>query len=136
MQLADEAGVGFVCVQSLKVHLAREADDYTRDKTDHKDAVLIGNVLIGTLISRLDCYPPRARRGGLGPAAASGAAPVPPGRRGGRVPQSDQRPALVLLAGSAGVRDQAAGVHDLAGMSGGHGGSLQRQPCQAARAGA
>jgi hypothetical protein len=131
MQLADEAGVGFVCVQSLKVHLAREADDYTRDKTDHKDAVLIGK-----LISRLDCCLPRARRGGLGPAAASGVAPVPPGRRGGRVPQSDQRPALVLLAGSAGVRDQAAGVHDLAGMSGGHGGSLQRQPCQAARAGA
>jgi hypothetical protein len=53
MQLADEAGVGFVCVQSLKVHLAREADDYTRDKTDHKDAVLIGK-----LISRLDCYLP------------------------------------------------------------------------------
>jgi hypothetical protein len=53
MQLADEAGMGFVCVQSLKVHLAREADDYTRDKTDHKDAVLIGR-----LMSRLDCYLP------------------------------------------------------------------------------
>src|SRR5262249_58105821 len=53
MGLADEAGMGFVCVQSLKVHLAREADDYTRDKTDHKDAVLIGK-----LISRLDCYLP------------------------------------------------------------------------------
>jgi hypothetical protein len=45
--------MGFVCVQSLRVHLAREADDYTRDKTDHKDAVLIGK-----LISRLDCYLP------------------------------------------------------------------------------
>jgi transposase len=53
MQLADDAGMGFVCVQSLKVHLAREADDYTRDKTDHKDAVLIGK-----LISRLECYLP------------------------------------------------------------------------------
>jgi transposase len=53
MQLADDAGMGFVCVQSLRVHLAREADDYTRDKTDHKDAVLIGK-----LISRLDCYLP------------------------------------------------------------------------------
>jgi transposase len=53
MQLADDAGMGFVCVQSLKVHLAREADDYTRDKTDHKDAVLIGK-----LIARLDCYLP------------------------------------------------------------------------------
>ena len=53
MQLADAAGLGFVCVQSLRVHLAREADDYTRDKTDHKDAVLIGK-----LIARLDCYLP------------------------------------------------------------------------------
>jgi transposase len=53
MGLADEAGMRFVCVQSLRVHLAREADDYTRDKTDHKDAVLIGK-----LIARLDCYLP------------------------------------------------------------------------------
>ena len=53
MQLADDAGLGFVCVQSLKVHRAREADDYTRDKTDHKDAVLIGK-----LIARLECYLP------------------------------------------------------------------------------
>lgn len=53
MQLADDAGMGFVCVQSLKVHRAREADDYTRDKTDHKDAVLIGR-----LIARLDGYLP------------------------------------------------------------------------------
>ena len=53
MTLADDAGLGFVCVQSLRVHLAREADDYTRDKTDHKDAVLIGK-----LISRLECYLP------------------------------------------------------------------------------
>ena len=53
MQLADDAGMGFVCVQSLKVHRAREADDYTRDKTDHKDAVLIGK-----LIARLEGYLP------------------------------------------------------------------------------
>lgn len=53
MQLADEAGMGFVCVQSLRVHLAREADDYTRNKTDHKDAVLIGKLIV-----RLDCYLP------------------------------------------------------------------------------
>lgn len=53
MGLADDAGMGFVCVQSLRVHLAREADDYTRDKTDHKDAVLIGK-----LVARLECYLP------------------------------------------------------------------------------
>jgi transposase len=53
MALADEAGMGLVCVQSLRVHLARQADDYTRDKTDHKDAVVIGK-----LVARLDCYLP------------------------------------------------------------------------------
>lgn len=53
MGLADEAGMGFVCVQSLRVHLEREADDYTRDKTDHKDAVLIGRLVV-----RLECYLP------------------------------------------------------------------------------
>ena len=53
MGLADAAGMGFVCVQSLRVHLEREADDYTRDKTDHKDAVLIGRLVV-----RLDCYLP------------------------------------------------------------------------------
>lgn len=53
MELADQAGMGFVCVQSLRVHLEREADDYTRDKTDHKDAVLIGRLVV-----RLECYLP------------------------------------------------------------------------------
>lgn len=53
MQLADSAAMGFVCVQSLRVHLAREEDSYTRDKTDHKDTVLIGR-----LIGRLECYLP------------------------------------------------------------------------------
>jgi transposase len=53
MDLADAAGMGFVCVQSLRVHLEREADDYTRDKTDHKDAMLIGRLVV-----RLDCYLP------------------------------------------------------------------------------
>ena len=53
MELADAAGMGFVCVQPLRVHRAREEDDYTRDKTDHKDTVLIG-----TLVVRLECYLP------------------------------------------------------------------------------
>lgn len=34
MELADRVGLAFVGVQPLRVHLAREADDYTRDKTD------------------------------------------------------------------------------------------------------
>jgi len=53
MDLAEAASMGFVCVQSLRVHLEREADDYTRDKTDHKDAVLIGRLVV-----RLECYLP------------------------------------------------------------------------------
>jgi transposase len=75
MQLSAEAGMGFVCVQSLSVHLAREADDYTRDKTDHKDAVLIGK-----LISRLDCYLPELMRLDEVPQRCSGKFPTWAGR--------------------------------------------------------
>ena len=53
MGLADAGGHGFACVQSLAVARAREGDDYTRDKTDHRDAYLIGKLVI-----RLDCYLP------------------------------------------------------------------------------
>jgi transposase len=53
MGLADAAGAGFVCVQPLAVARAREGDDFTRDKTDHRDARLIGK-----LAARLDCYLP------------------------------------------------------------------------------
>ena len=53
MGLADAAGHGFVCVQSMAVHRARETDDYTLGKTDHRDAYLIGK-----LVTRLECYLP------------------------------------------------------------------------------
>ncbi len=53
MGLADAAGHGFVCVQPLAVARARESDDYTRDKTDHRDAYLIGKLVV-----RLECYLP------------------------------------------------------------------------------
>ena len=53
MGLADAAGHGFVCVQSMAVHRSREADDYTLGKTDHRDAYLIGK-----LVTRLECYLP------------------------------------------------------------------------------
>jgi transposase len=59
MGLAEGAGHGFCCVQPLAVHKERERDDYTRDKTDHRDAYLIGRLVI-----RLDCYlPERAEEG-------------------------------------------------------------------------
>jgi transposase len=53
MGLADAAGHGFVCVQPLAVHRAREGDDYTLGKTDHRDAYLIGKLAV-----RLECYLP------------------------------------------------------------------------------
>ncbi|HZC61484.1 MAG TPA: IS110 family transposase [Streptosporangiaceae bacterium] len=53
MGLADGAGQGFCCVQPLAVARAREGDDFTRDKTDHRDAYLIGKLVI-----RLECYLP------------------------------------------------------------------------------
>lgn len=34
-----------VCVQPLLVGRARESEDYTRDKTDDKDAVLIAQLV-------------------------------------------------------------------------------------------
>src|SRR6266700_56567 len=46
MGLADAAGHGFCCVQSLAVARAREGGDCTRDKTDHRDAYLIGKLTV------------------------------------------------------------------------------------------
>lgn len=52
-ELAVERGHMFVCVQPLATHRAREAEDYTRDKSDYKDAVLIAR-----LVAELHCYAP------------------------------------------------------------------------------
>src|SRR5262245_33675841 len=52
-QLAAQRDMTFVCVQPLLVGRARESEDYTRDKTDDKDAVLIAR-----LVGQLRCYPP------------------------------------------------------------------------------
>jgi transposase len=42
--LAAAAGIVLVCVQPLLVHRAREAEDFTRDKSDDKDALLIARL--------------------------------------------------------------------------------------------
>ena len=52
-QLAAQRDMTLVCVQPLLVGRARESEDYTRDKTDDKDAVLIAR-----LVAQLRCYPP------------------------------------------------------------------------------
>jgi transposase len=52
-QACAERGLSFVCVHTLVTHHAREAEDFTRDKSDHKDAVLIAR-----LAAELRCYRP------------------------------------------------------------------------------
>lgn len=52
-QLAGERQMPLVCVQPLLVGRAREGEDFTRDKTDDKDAVVIAR-----LVSELRCYVP------------------------------------------------------------------------------
>ncbi len=52
-QLAAQRDMTLVCVQPLLTGQARQREDYTRDKTDDKDAVLIAR-----LVAQLNCYAP------------------------------------------------------------------------------
>jgi len=52
-QLAAQRDMALVCVQPMLVGRARESEDYTRDKSDDKDAVLIAR-----LVAQLNCYVP------------------------------------------------------------------------------
>jgi transposase len=49
----DRLGLDLVCVQPLLVHRERERDDFTRDRSDQRDAVLIAD-----LAAQLRCYVP------------------------------------------------------------------------------
>jgi transposase len=50
---AGRLGLEAVCVQPMLVRRAREAEDFTRDKSDDKDALLIAR-----LVTQLHCYLP------------------------------------------------------------------------------
>ena len=52
-QLAAQRDMTMVCVQPMLVGRARESEDYTRDKSDDKDAMLIAR-----LVAELHCYAP------------------------------------------------------------------------------
>lgn len=52
-QIAAQLGVALVCVQPLLVHRAREAEDFTRNKNDDIDAMIIAR-----LVTELRCYLP------------------------------------------------------------------------------
>jgi transposase len=56
--LCAQRGLAFVGVQPLATHLARQEEDYSRDKTDDKDAVLIAR-----LARELRCYVPEVAEG-------------------------------------------------------------------------
>ena len=47
-QIAEQAGVRLVCVQPLLVHRARESEDFTRNKSDETDAVIIARLVTDT----------------------------------------------------------------------------------------
>ena len=51
--LAAQRNITLVCVNPMLVGKARETEDYTRDKSDDKDAMLIAR-----LVSQLHCYTP------------------------------------------------------------------------------
>lgn len=52
-QIAAGLGVRLVCVQPLLVHRARESEDFTRNKSDETDAMIIAR-----LVTELHCYLP------------------------------------------------------------------------------
>ena len=52
-QIAAEADVRLVCVQPLLVHRARESEDFTHNKSDETDAMIIAR-----LVTELRCYLP------------------------------------------------------------------------------
>jgi transposase len=52
-QIAAGLGVRLVCVQPLLVHRARESEDFTHNKSDETDAIIIAR-----LVTELRCYLP------------------------------------------------------------------------------
>jgi transposase len=91
---AHRLGLEAVCVQPLLVRRAREAEDFTRDKSDDKDALLIAR-----LTTQLHCYLPEQ------PTAAWARLRQPAGRAacpGNRGPAAPAGPAGVWLAGGPG----------------------------------
>ena len=54
-QLAAQRDMPLVCVNPMLVGRAREAEDYTRDKSDDKDAMLIAR-----LVASCTVMPPSA----------------------------------------------------------------------------
>lgn len=109
-ELAATAGIALVCVQPLLVHQAREAEDFTRDKSDDKDALLIAR-----LATQLHVYLPERADSTWAPTAPPGLAPGRVGHRCGCRTPAATRSAGVRLARGPGDGRQTAGFPELAG---------------------
>ncbi len=97
-----------VCVQPL-MHRARESEDFTRNKSDETDAVIIAR-----LVTELRCYLPERADPGWGRLRHLGP-PRAADRRHHRRPPADARFAGVRLAGRAARRRETDDVQELAG---------------------
>lgn len=58
-QLAEERGMPLVCIHTVAMRRAREQEDFSGEKTDPKDTVIIGR-----LAGKLHCYVPERLEGG------------------------------------------------------------------------
>jgi hypothetical protein len=118
---ARAASIPVVCVQPLLVHRAREGEDFTRNRSDFDDAVIIGR-----LTSELRCYVPDlpegpwARLRHLGARRAELLVRATAARQCLRDLLECAWPALLATAGAPGRDrgDERAGVRGRAGRAG------------------
>lgn len=96
---ARARGIELVCVNPMLVHRGREDEDFTRDRSDFKDATIIAKKI--TELRWLRALP---TRGALVPAAASGHPPRRPAPARRRRPPAAAGPAGVRLARGAARR--------------------------------
>jgi len=121
-QFAAQAGARLVCVQPLLVHRARESEDFTHNKSDETDAMIIAR-----LVTELRCYLPERAEPAWARLRHLGARRAAPGHRRHRRPPAGPRPARVRLAGRPGGRRQANEIQELACRDDGAAGPGRRQ---------
>src|SRR5262249_23115258 len=128
-QIAAGRGLALVCVQPLLVYRAREGEGLTFDKSDPKDAVIIGRLGAGP-----PWYGPERAESGRSRVRALWW-PRWARRRCARGGESGPGPARMRLAGGLGRCGQAVRVGDVARCGGGRAGAQRRRPGPGAPAG-
>jgi hypothetical protein len=107
---ARARGVELVCVNPMLVHRGREEEDFTRDRSDFKDATIIAKK-----VTELRCYVPYRSRDTVVSAAAPGCPAQRPAQRGRRRPPGVPGSARVRLADGAAGCGRPAGRAPAAG---------------------